>query len=437
MTTQPLRLLRADSHDVPAELARLRQPLAFDPIASQSSQQARTVRAIIRQVARRQDHALIELTERFDGVRLEPHQLRVSPDELATAACQLPPELLAAIDLAIRNVRRFQQHILMHQPLPLQADGVSLHSRLQPLRRVGICVPAAAAPLPSTAIMTAVPAQVAGVGQIALVAPPRHNRTIHPTILATAHRLGITEVYRLGGAQAVAALALGTQTIPRVDKIAGPGGIYTQLAKKFLFGQVDIDSLAGPTEILIIADQTARPAFLAADMLAQLEHDPGLAILLVTNTALADAVQHELANLLNRLPRAQAIRRCLQNYAAIVLADLDQAITIANHFAPEHLHIQTEDPSRLAERIDAAGAIFLGHYCPEAAGDYIAGPSHVLPTGGTARSFSGLTCNDFLRQTSILCYDQQALRQAANAVVTLANAEQLTAHALSVQIRCP
>jgi len=425
------------SQPLAAILVELRKPDQRQATAGETSELARVVRDVIGQVESRSDEALIELTARFDNVRLTPQTLRISPDELTAARDSLDADLRGAIELAIENVRRFQEHILVREPDPLRYEGITLRSRVEPLRRVGVCVPSGTAPLPSTAIMTVVPAQVAGVAQIALVSPPRHNGSIHPTILATASLLGVREVYRVGGAQAVAALALGTKTIPAVDKIVGPGHPSTQLAKKFLFGRVGIDSFAGPSEVLIIADDSANAEWVAADMLAQAEHDNGQAVLVTTHAPLVERVQQALDRLSRGLADPQSVRRGLTDYCAVVLArDLDEAAQLANGYAPEHLHVETRRPEELAEKLHTAGAIFLGHHCPEATGDYVAGPSHVLPTGGTARFFSALWANDFLRHTSIIHYDADALRRHSQAIIALAQAERLDAHALSVQVRC-
>src|SRR5690606_34592061 len=299
-----------------------------------------------------------------------------------------------------------------------------------------VCVPGASAPLPSSAIHCAVPAQVAGVKEIVLVAPPRHEGDIHPTILATAAELGITEVYRMGGAQAIAALALGTPLVPRVEKIVGPGSVYVQLAKRALYGVADIDMFAGPSEVVVIADSSANPAFIAADLLAQAEHDPGCSILLTHDADILERTLAEVERQVARLPRREATARCLEKLgAAVLVRDLDEAVALTNELAPEHLQIETVEAAVVAERIQAAGAIFLGHHTPEAAGDYVAGPSHVLPTGGTARFWSGLSVHSFVRRTSLIEYTPGGLAHDASAIELFALAEGLDAHARSVSIR--
>jgi len=417
-------------------LDELRSMMTMTDLLLGPSPQADSVRQVIADVGERGDRALIELNERFDGVRLTADRLRVGADELSQAHESLAPSLLDAMRHAIANVRKFQQHILHRGGAPLVVGGTSLQVRFRPLHRVAVCVPGASAPLPSTAIHTIVPAQVAGVAEVVMFAPPRHEGSIHPATLAVAAELGLTEVYRLGTAQGVAAMALGTETIRPVEKVVGPGSVYCQLAKKQLFGVVDIDSFGGPSEIVIIADASANPEHVAADMLGQAEHDPGTAILVTPDRDLAERVDRALERQLGRLSRSEGTAKCLQEYGAIVLvADLDQAVELAEQFAPEHLAIETADAESLADRVDSAGAIFMGHHSPEALGDYVAGPSHVLPTRGSARFFSGLSCLDFLRRTSLVRYDRDGLERDGQAAIDLAEAEGLGAHANSIRIR--
>jgi len=389
------------------------------------------LRRIIRRVKTDKDLALCEFTEKFDGVVLSPAELRVASEKLEQAHKQLEAGLLDSIKRAIENVRAYQSEIFV---------GNFKHSGIKytPIERIGVCVPGASAPLPSTVIMTAVPAQVAGVKEIVVVSPPRYKGDIHPVILAVCRELGITEVYRIGGAQAVAALAFGTQTIRPVHKIVGPGNQWVQMAKKEVFGLVDIDSIAGPSEVLIIADDSANPAWLAADMLSQTEHAPGSALLFTDSQKLAEATLAQLKSQLARLTRSDETAKCIEQFSAIVVfASLDEAIEQANNFAPEHLQIQCGDKSGeiARERITNAGAIFIGPYTPVAVGDYWAGPSHTLPTGSTARFFSPLSSNDFIKSTSIIEYDKQQLAQSAEHIIHLAETEGLDAHARSVRIR--
>jgi histidinol dehydrogenase len=434
MTT--IRTIHADQTDAAAELRQLRESLLLDKLILDETPQSRTVQEIIREVRQRGDEAVSEITARVDEVHVPPDDIRVPDEKLREAHDHLQGDLHQAIRHAIASVRLFQESVMSPPPKPLNVDGKRLEIRPRPLRRIGVCVPGAAAPLPSSAIHCAVPAQVAGVKEIVLVAPPRHEGDIHPTILATAHELGITEVYRMGGAQAVAAMAIGTERIRKVDKIVGPGGVYGQLAKRALYGVTDIDMFAGPSEIVIIADHTATASYVAADMLGQAEHDPGCSILLTDQPDLAEAVKAELDKQLPQLSREEGTRRCLEAYSAVVVvSNLGEAARLADEIAPEHLEISTAHPREVADQIDSAGAIFLGHHTPEAAGDYVAGPSHVLPTGGTARFLSGVSALGFLRYSSILEYSSSGLVHDAGAIECMAMAEGLDAHAKSVEIR--
>ncbi|HPD29668.1 MAG TPA: histidinol dehydrogenase [Phycisphaerae bacterium] len=431
-----IRVIRTTDPTAMADLATMRQSLLLDHLILDEPPQTKTVRDIIAEVRRRGDDAVSEITARVDHATVPPDQVRVPPERIARAQATTSPALRAAIQKAIEAVRQFQQSILLREPSPIQTDGLTLSLRVRPLRRVGVCVPGAAAPLLSSVIHSALPAQVAGVKEIAVVAPPRHNGDIHPTILAVCGQLGITEVYRMGGAQAIAALALGTRQVPRVDKIVGPGGMYVQLAKRYLYGLVDIDMFAATTEVLIIADRTARPAFVAADMLAQAEHNPGSAILLTDDESLLDKVLTELDRQLAALPTANAAAKCLEELGAIVIVrNMDEAAEMADQMAPEHLQIETANPRDLADRINAAGAVFLGHFSPESAGDYVAGPSHTLPTGGTARFWSGLSSLSFLRTNSMIEYTAEGIRRDAPAIDLIGRAENLEAHARSATIR--
>jgi histidinol dehydrogenase len=391
----------------------------------------RKVAEILNKVAKEKDKAVCDYTKEFDDVALTPQQFKVSQKELKKAHEEIDTKLLKSIRQAIENVRKYQTEIFI--------GNKNTHPgiRYTPIKRVGICVPGASAPLPSTVIMTTVPAQVAGVKEIVVVSPPRYNGSIHPTILATCHELKIKKVYRIGGAQAVAALAFGTETIREVDKIVGPGNQWVQTAKQMLFGSVDIDSIAGPSEVLIIANEKANPAWVAADMLSQAEHAPGSAVFFTDSHRLAEKVLEELKGQVERLDRASETIECLRKYGGIVIFD-DMAgiIEWANEFAAEHLEIQCGDESReIAEKIENAGAIFIGDYSPVALGDYWAGPSHTLPTGTSARFFSALSANDFIKSTSIIEYDKEKLAESAEDIIRLAEAEGLDAHAKSIKIR--
>ncbi|NQV34361.1 MAG: histidinol dehydrogenase [Phycisphaeraceae bacterium] len=386
---------------------------------------------IIQQVRQHKNKALLEFSHRFDGVDLGEEQLRVEPEVLEAAHQQLQPALLESLRLAIGNVRQYQQAIFVGDKS--SHPGI----RYTPIDRVGVCVPGASAPLPSTVIMTVVPAQVAGVQDIAVISPPRYQGSIHPVILGVCHELGITEVYRMGGAHGVAALAYGTETIDPVHKIVGPGNQWVQMAKRKVFGRVDIDSIAGPSEVLILANDQADPAWIAADMLSQAEHAPGSAVVFTDSVGLAGSVLAELKDQVVRLDRSEETLDCLLRFSSIIAFDsIDHVVEQANLLATEHLEIQCGDQTQaVAARIKNAGAMFLGGYTPVAVGDYWAGPSHTLPTGRTARFFSALSSNDFIKSTSVISYDATELQNAASHIVALATTEGLDAHAKSVQIR--
>jgi histidinol dehydrogenase len=378
------------------------------------------------------DKAVTEYTEKFDDVCLTPQQFKVTQKELKEAHEKINKKLLESIRQAIANVKEYQKEIFI-------GHDISGKITYTPIQRVGICVPGASAPLPSTVIMTAVPAIVAGVKpkNIVIVSPPRYKGSIHPTILAACHELKIENVYRVGGAQAVAALAAGTQTIGKVDKIVGPGNQWVQTAKKEFFGSVGIDPIAGPSEVLIIANEKANPAWISADMLSQAEHDPGCAFLFTDSKRLAEKVLDELKEQVKKLTRSEETIKCLKKFSGIaVFNDLDYAIDKANEFAAEHLEIQCGDDSKeIAKKIDNAGAIFIGDYSPVAVGDYWAGPSHTLPTGISALFASALSANDFIKSTSIIEYDKEKLTASADDIIRLAEAEGLDAHAKSIKIR--
>ncbi|MDD4889201.1 MAG: histidinol dehydrogenase [Phycisphaerae bacterium] len=397
---------------------------------------SRAVADIIDAVGRDGDDALIALTEKFDKTKLTPDRIRVSQAELAAAHRTANPAFLAAARVAIRNIREYQLAIRPREPAPLNRPGMSERLRLIPLERVGCYVPGGAASYPSSVMMLAVPAQVAGVKQVCVACPPRAGGDISPAVLAVCHELSVEEVYRVGGAQAIAALALGTKAIRKVDKIVGPGNLFVQLAKKQLYGQVDIDSFAGPSEVLILADATATPEWVAADLLSQAEHNPGCGLLVTPDENLAAEVSRCVDDLLARCSRRAAVEQSLREWSGIVLVpSMDDAIDWANHVAPEHLQVITADDERVTGHIRNAGVIFVGPYTPVATGDYIAGSSHVLPTGGTARYFAGLSVFDFLRPVSVVHYEREGLASVAADIETLASAEGLDAHALSVKVR--
>lgn len=394
------------------------------------SEENEQLRNIVKDVMKRGDDAVAEYTEKFDGIKLIPEQFKVNQNELENAHKEIDAKLLNSLRKAIENIRKYQEGIFVGN---LKHPGI----RYTPIKRVGVCIPGASVPLPSTVIMIVVPAQVAGVKEIAVVSPPKYRGTIHPAILAVCYELGIDEVYRIGGAQAVAALARGTNMIRKVYKIVGPGNQWVQMAKREVFGIVDIDSIAGPSEVLIIANDKANPAWVAADMLSQAEHAPGSAIVLTDSQELAKNVLDELKKQIGQLDRAEATTKCLEKFSGIaVIKKMSDVIGVANAFASEHLEIQCGEQSReIADRIENAGAIFIGDYSPVAVGDYWAGPSHTLPTGQTAKFFSALSANDFIKSTSIIEYDKKKLAESADDIIRLAEAEGLDAHAKSVKIR--
>ena len=379
--------------------------------------------------------ALLDYSRKIDRADLSAETLRVPLSEIEEAHRTADPAYLASIRRIRQNIIAFQEAIL-HRDVRIERPGGWLAERYLPLNRIGVCVPGGAAAYPSTVLMTAVPAQVAGVKEIAVMAPPTSFGAYNKDLLAALYEIGVTEVYRMGGAQGVAALAYGVEGIPAVDKIVGPGNLFVALAKKTVYGNVDIDSIAGPSEVVVIVDETTRADWTAYDLLAQSEHAPGSSILIGWNENKLSEVLSELEVRLDQIDRGEAARYCLEEYGAVILArEGDEACRIADLIAPEHLHIATEDPLWLAQKISHAGAIFLGNYTPVAVGDYAAGPSHVLPTGGTARFASGLTCNDFLRSNSLIYFDQEGLRQMADDIHRIATLEGLTAHRESVDIR--
>ena len=416
-----------------AKLSSLRENISGTAAFDSVSAEGKKVAQIITDVKKQGDKAVSKYTLAFDKVKLTPAQFKISPQEIKAAHKNIDKRLLASIRKAIANVKKYQQKIFIGKNKSFAGAGI----KYTPIKRVGLCIPGASAPLPSTVIMTAVPAQVAGVKEIVVVSPPRYNGNIHPVTLAVCFELGIKEVYRIGGVQAVAALAKGTETINPVDMIVGPGNQWVQTAKRLVYGQVKIDSLAGPSEVLIIADDAAKPALIAADMLSQAEHAPGSALLFTSSRKLARKVISELEKQLTRLPRSNQTKECLQQYSAVVVfKNIQQCVDWANKFATEHLEIQCGKKSKLiASKIENAGAIFIGEYTPVAVGDYFAGPSHTLPTGGCAKFSSALTSNDFIKSISIINYDRQMLKKSADDIVRLAQAEGLDAHSNSVKIR--
>jgi histidinol dehydrogenase len=397
---------------------------------------AQAVAAILAEVQAEGDAAVARCTARFDRLELAPDRFAVTEDEIAAASATVPDDLHAALDLAARRIEAFHRVQMPADLATRDASGVHLGLRWGPLDAVGLYVPGGKAAYPSSVLMNAIPARVAGVARIAMCVPAPDG-VLNPAVLAAARRAGVTEIYRIGGAQAVAALAYGTETIAPVDRIVGPGNAYVAEAKRQVFGHVGIDSIAGPSEVVVIADATARPDWVAIDLLAQAEHDEDAqAVLITPDAALADAVVAAVDRLLATLPRAAVAGASWRAHgAAIVVRDLDEAAELANRLAPEHLELAVAEPAPLFARIRHAGAAFLGHHAPEAIGDYVAGPNHVLPTSRTARFASGLSVFDFLKRTTWVAADGSALAAIGPAAVRLAEAEGLGAHALSVSMR--
>lgn len=394
------------------------------------------VAAIIDDVRVRGDEALIEYTRKFDCVELQPSELRVSEGALRNSAAKVDPETLGALRVAIKNVRAFHERQVEQSWEISPAEGVRLGQLITPLERVGLYVPGGTAAYPSSIVMNVVPAQVAQVERIVVATPPR-TLAESPAVAAALLELNVKEIYAVGGAQSIAALAFGTETVPRVDKITGPGNKYVAAAKKLLFGVVGIEAIAGPSEIVIVADHTAQADFIAADLLAQAEHgEDASAVLITTHHELAVRVAEELTVQIESLPRRAIAQSSLANYGAIVLVDtLEQGSALVNELAPEHVEIITNDDEVVAAKIKHAGAIFFGPYTPEAVGDYLAGPNHVLPTGRTARFSSALGVYDFVKRTSLLRYSESAFQSVADDVSVLAQCEGLAAHARSATIR--
>lgn len=397
---------------------------------------AELVRQIVRDVRNEGDKAVIHYTELIDRVRFTPEDFLVTEEEFQAAEDEADPDVVASLQKAAENVRRYHQEQKPKSWMTYREAGSILGQAVIPLDRVGIYVPGGTAAYPSSVIMNAMPAVVAGVREIIMMVPPKNGK-INPYVLVAARAAGIKKIYKIGGAQAIAAMAFGTETIPRVDKITGPGNIFVTLAKKEVYGHVDIDMLAGPSEILILADKTADPVYTAADMLSQAEHDPLASSIVITDDAgLAERVAKEVEKQLADLPRREIAQASLDRKGLIVIAkDMRQALHFANISAPEHMELLTEQPFQLLPYVRHAGAVFLGAYSPEPLGDYFAGPNHVLPTGGTARYYSVLNVETFMKRTSIISYTQPALAQASNDIIRLAETEGLQAHANAIRLR--
>ena len=414
-------------------------PSAVEQLVNRSNldlfTQDATVRDILQAVKEEGDEALLRYTHRFDGHELSLSQLRVNPDEIRAAYKSVKPKELNALKMARENILKFHERQVQNS-WEYEEDEVKLGQMIRPLEIVGIYVPGGKASYPSSVLMNAIPAQVAGVEKIIMCCPTPKGESSAPVLVA-ADLAGVSEIYKVGGAQAVGAMAYGTSTLPKVDKIVGPGNIYVALAKRMVFGIVDIDMIAGPSEILIVADESARPDFIAADLLSQAEHDEeAVPVLITPSESLARKVAEELDTQKKRLKRHPIIEASLRDQCrGFIVESLQAGMALASQAAPEHLELAVEDPGRWAGEIRNAGAIFLGHYTPEAIGDYLAGPNHVLPTGGTARFSSPLGVYDFLKRTSLISYSKNALKKSAEFVSLLAEMEHLDAHANAVKIR--
>ena len=395
------------------------------------------VQEILAHVKEEKDQAVFAYTKKFDQADITADNIKVTEEEIEEAYKEVDPKLVEIIRKALLNIRTYHEKQRQYSWFDSKPDGTILGQKVTPLHRVGVYVPGGKAVYPSSVLMNIVPAKVAGVDEIVMVTPPGKDGKVTPNTLVAAHEAGADVIYKVGGAQAIAALAYGTESIPKVDKIVGPGNIYVALAKKAVYGYVSIDAIAGPSEILVIADETANPRFVAADLLSQAEHDElASAILVTTSEELARKVSDEVDGFLKELSRSEIIRKSLDNYGYILVADtMDDVIDIANEIASEHLEIQTKNPYDVMTKIRNAGAIFIGEYASEPLGDYFAGPNHILPTNGTAKFFSPLSVDDFIKKSSIISYSREALQKVHKDIESFAKAEQLTAHANSIHVR--
>ena len=395
------------------------------------------VAEILDHVRSEKDAAVFAYTEKFDGAKIDASNIKVTEEEIKEAYELVGEELTGIIRKALFNIRDYHERQRQNSWFESKPNGTMLGQKVTPLQRVGVYVPGGKAAYPSSVLMNIAPAKAAGVDEIVMVTPPGKDGKVTPTTLVAAHEAGADVVYKVGGAQAIAALAYGTESIPKVDKIVGPGNIYVALAKRAVYGHVSIDAIAGPSEILVIADETANPRYVAADLLSQAEHDElASAILVTTSQELAEKVSEEVDGFLKELSRSEIIRKSLDNYGYILVADtMEEVIDIANEIASEHLEIQTKNPYDIMTRIRNTGAIFIGEYSSEPLGDYFAGPNHVLPTNGTAKFFSPLSVDDFIKKSSIIAYSQEALGAIHTDIEKFAEAEHLTAHANSIKVR--
>lgn len=427
-----MRIVTLDEQSKQNILADLlkRDPNNYDSYAA-------TVQEIVDAVKARKDAALFEYTKRFDGADIDASNIRVTEEEIQEALTLVDSSLLEIMKKSMKNIREYHQMQVQHSWFDSKPNGTLLGQKVTALDSVGVYVPGGKAAYPSSVLMNIIPAEVAGVRRIVMVTPPGKDGKVNPVTLIAAHLAGATEVYKAGGAQAVAALAFGTESVPRVNKIVGPGNIFVALAKKAVYGHVSIDSIAGPSEILVLADETANPRFVAADLLSQAEHDElASAILVTTSMELAEKVSKEVDGFVQVLSRKDILEHSLDNFGYILVVDtLEDAIQTANEIASEHLEIVTKNPFEVMTKIQNAGAIFIGEYSSEPLGDYFAGPNHVLPTNGTAKFFSPLGVDDFIKKSSVIYYSKEALEPIHKDIIAFAEAEQLTAHANSIKVR--
>ena len=399
--------------------------------------QTKAVAEILNRVKEEKDIALFDYTKKFDKAELTKETIRVTEEEIKEAYEKLPADVLEVIQKAARNIRVYHEKQKQYSWFDSEPSGIVLGQKVTAIGAVGVYVPGGKAAYPSSVLMNVIPAKVAGVERIAMVTPPGADGTIYEGTLVAANEAGVTEIYKVGGAQAIGALAFGTESIKKVDKIVGPGNIYVALAKKAVYGHVSIDSIAGPSEILVLADETANPTYVAADLLSQAEHDElASAILVTTSRELAEQVAKEIERFVNQLSRKAILEKSLENYGYLLVADsMKDAIDVVNEIASEHLEIITKEPFQTMTKVKNAGAIFLGEYASEPLGDYFAGPNHVLPTNGTAKFFSPLSVDDFIKKSSIISYSREALEPIHEDIIRFAKAEGLTAHANSIAVR--
>jgi len=444
-----MKILKSQDGNITQEIEKLKQGMSIFADMVTEGMEAKTkevfgeplspmesVKRIVNDVKEKGDDALKFYSDKFEGTNLSVDNLRVKDTEIEDAYKKVSPDFLSAIKNARENIRVFQEYIRVRAPEPFYSNGIRITVNYKPIEDVGVYVPGGSASYPSTVLMNTMPARVAGVKRVVVVSPPGKDGKISPERLVACRESNVDEIYMIGGAHAIAALAFGTKTIPKVDKIVGPGNLFVTLAKREAFGHVGIDILAGPSEVLIITDDTANPAYVASDLLSQAEHAPGISILVTCSEELVNGVLQEISKQLKALPRGNLIKESLGKFGFIILTrDLNEAVDISNTLAPEHLQVIVKNEDEVLSKIKHAGAIFAGSFTPVAVGDYIAGPSHVLPTGGTARFFSGLSVNDFLKRTSVITYSEDVLRSSAKDIITIAEAEGLEAHAQSVRIR--